>query len=209
MAAGAARWGVWTKCLKLARGLFLQLGIPPLSWSPGVCMPPPLLLILRYCVKTGVRRIIDLTGLLPIKMWILVWSRAITREVAATSHHSEYCNQCLEHWPCIIRTPPRSEHTLKKKREVALDLEWYNQFYSMENETVQFLMYREPACLEMSQVYQRPRPVLCPAQRGPASTAHNTEIRREILQMSISKDSRLSDAFKTKLSIHKKVHGDH
>ena len=78
----------------------------------------------------------------------------------------------------------------------------------MENETVQFLMYREPACFEMSQVYQRPRPVLCPAQRGQHSTLY-TEIKREILQMSISKDSRLSDAFKTKLSIHKKVHGDH
>ena len=105
-------------------------------------MPPPLLLIPRYWVKTGVRRIIDLTGLLPIKMWILVWSRAITRE-AATSHHSEYCNQCLEHWPCIIRTPPmhRDQSTQhKKKTEVALDLEWYSQFYSMENETVQFLM---------------------------------------------------------------------
>ena len=174
MAAGAARWGVWTKCLKLARGLFLQLGIPPLSWSPGVCMPPSLLLILRYWLKTGVRRIIDLTGLLPIKMWILVWSRAITREVAATSNHSEYCNQCLEHWPCIIRTPPmhRDQSTLKKKREVALDLEWYSQFYSMENETVQFLMYREPACFEMSQVYQRPRPVLCPAQRGQHCTQY-------------------------------------
>ena len=109
------------KMFKAARGLFLQLGIPPLSWSPGVCMPPPLLLIPRYWLKTGVRRIIDLTGLLPIKMWILVWSRAITRE-AATSHHSEYCNQCLEHWPCIIRTPPmhRDQSTHSRKREKLL-----------------------------------------------------------------------------------------
>ena len=162
MAAGAARWGVWTKCLELARGWLLQLG--PASLLSSLLVSADL----RYWVKTGVRRIIDLTGLLPIKMWILVWSRAITREVAATSHYPEYCNQCLEHWPCIIRTAPRSEHSRNRKK-----LLW------IRNDTANSIprkMRLSFYCMVTQHVWRCHKFIrghgLCPAQRGQQPAPH-------------------------------------